>query len=792
MPALPKLKLSAGYLFALIFLSLSFCCPPDLLAQDDVKIGQWRSHLPYQRAHYITQSETTLYFTTEWSIYSIDKASNEVSFLSKVEGLSDIGMSLIKYDPFNDQLIAIYANSNIDLITDQQITNLPFILTSDIVGDKQVYDVFIENETTTYLAMGFGLKVLNVRDQEFGDETKAGIRFNSVVVFNNAVYAGTDEGIYRFDRAVSNNIQDFGEWEWLGPEKGFPADYSSSTLSVFEGSLYTNINDTLFRYDGNSLDSLYHEPFFNIHYLSAEGQRLIVGLKCCMPNADCSCASSCTENCNGKALFMDATGAYLTSGADCINRARYALEDEKGRIWYADTWRNLRKADDYEDDCTNSLLRYNSPRTQAATALAIDDDAVWVATELHALDPKFAADGYYSFIDGSWRVYSNLNKGVLTDLLGFITLAINPTNNKVYIGTVWDGLVEMEDNEPVRLHNASNSTLRYSEDPNRIRVTGLAIDENDNLWVANHTAQQPISVLKSDGSWTNDLLNVPHKSLRYLVIDNAGYKWFAIDGGGQALLVYDDGGTVDDKNDDRFRTFSSGNSELPSNSIFSLAVDLDGDVWVGTNEGIVIFECGGNVFDDNCRGSRRILEVGGFNAYLLESEEVWAIAVDGANRKWVGTANGVFVLSASGEEQLAFFDTENSPLFDNQINAIAINHNNGEVFIGTGKGLISYRSDAVAGGTTNRIDAYAYPNPVRPDYDGPIAIKGLARDANVKITDINGQLVYETKALGGQAIWNGRDYNGRKASSGVYLVFSTNTRNLTTPDAIVTKILFLH
>jgi len=211
-------------------------------------------------------------------------------------------------------------------------------------------------------------------------------------------------------------------------------------------------------------------------------------------------------------------------------------------------------------------------------------------------------------------------------------------------------------------------------------------------------------------------------------------------------------------------------------------------------EGVYVFECGSNVFDASCTGSRRIVNVGGFNAYLLETEDVRAIAVDGANRKWFGSMNGVFVQSPNGEEQIAFFDKDNSPLFDNTITEIAINPANGDVFIGTGKGLISLRSEAQTGGVIHDSEVYAYPNPVRPDYDGPIAIRGLPRDANVKITDVNGQLIFETKALGGQAIWDGKDYNGRKASSGVYLVFSiTNPRKtLNNPNTFVTKILMIN
>src|SRR5690606_32310048 len=171
-------------------------------------------------------------------------------------------------------------------------------------------------------------------------------------------------------------------------------------------------------------------------------------------------------------------------------------------------------------------------------------------------------------------------------------------------------------------------------------------------------------------------------------------------------------------------------------------------------------------------------------------ETVYAIAVDGANRKWFGTGSGVFVQSPAGNEEVAVFNTDNSPLLNDRIIDIAIDGTNGLVYIATNGGIMSYRTDAINEEFTHSAEVYAFPNPVRPDYDGPIAIRGLAEDANVKITDIRGQILFETQALGGQAIWDGRDLKGRMAETGVYLVFSTNAgTDFSKPDALVTKIL---
>ena len=184
----------------------------------------------------------------------------------------------------------------------------------------------------------------------------------------------------------------------------------------------------------------------------------------------------------------------------------------------------------------------------------------------------------------------------------------------------------------------------------------------------------------------------------------------------------------------------------------------------------------------------------GFGGFLLETEEIRAIKTDGGNRKWIGTTGGVFLLSPDGSEQLAFFDEENSPLLDNLVRSIAINPTDGTVYFGTEFGIISYKADASTARQFFPEELTIFPNPVEPGYDGPVAIDGLQRDARVKITDVSGKLVFESTATGGRFLWDGADYNGRRVTSGVYLVFaSSNGRRigLTNPDAAVGKIVFI-
>ncbi len=752
-----------------------------LPAQNDLMIGQWRSHLPYQFGRHITQSPDKVYYTTDWAILAMDKEEGSVEFISKVEQLSAAGTELVKYDPATETLIVTYGDGVFDLIKNNTTTTFANIREDGNFFNRKINDISFAKTGKAYFSAGFGVIEFDMELQEFGFTANLAIDVLGLAYYKGAFYAATEEGIYTAVDDPAIDLKDISNWQLLDMDDGFPPDYTSRSIVSFQDKLYFDLSDTLlYSYDGQTLDSLYYDVARKVQYLTHEGEHLLIGMRC-------------RSNCDGEVIFYSGNGFDQKDGSSCTDRPLYAIETPEGQVWYADTWRDLRVSDSAGGDCQK--FKFNSPFDQLATEIVFNGDDVLIATEPTRRKIAFSPNGFYRLSAGQWEVFNKRNVPVMkaAGLNAFYRIAVSPATGKIFVGTFWDGLIEFDGKDHFILHNSAKSPLDPAiGDPNTTRVGGLAFDADNNLWIANHLAPNPIAVLKPDGSWTNNFPEAPPGApLRQVVIDQNGYKWFAMDGENRGVLVYDSG-ILEDPTDDRARILSVLNSELPTNLVNCLAMDLDGDVWVGTQAGPVVFECGNNVFDDICQGSRRIVEVGGFNAFLLEDENVLTIAVDGANRKWFGTESGVFIQSANGEEQIAFFNKDNSPLFDNVIYDIAVNPKNGEAFIGTGKGLISYRSQATEGGTVNRPDAYAYPNPVPSDYTGPIAIKGLARDADVKITDISGQLIFETKALGGQAIWDGRDYNGRKASTGVYFVFSTSTKRPENPDAIVTKILLIN
>ena len=769
------------------------------IGQNALPIGKWRAHLPYRIGQYVTQSKDQVFYSTGLSIITLDKEELSTQFISKVNGLSNAGINLIKYNLFSDILIVVYSNSVFDLVKPDEVITMNQIKNfENISGDKSVNNIFIDNESDIYLATSYGLSKVNILANEFAFTTFTGVPVQDVIIFNNRLWIATEEGVY--STPISNPIpDDFSNWDFLDEEDGFPADYSANVFSIFNDELYLGINNGVYRFINNGLEFVYEDedPVKTLKYLSAEGPHLLIGFEKC-PASGCSF---------GKMVYLNANGTLGFPSRSCMGVPNNAIEDEQGRIWFGDDWRNFRMMNSLDDqNCTT--LSFNSPYSEENKEIFIQDNQVWIAAGglTAAFGNRFLAHGFSSFIDGQWTIFTRDNVEVLKgqnqndpadDLRDFLSITVHPENGKVYAGSFLEGLIEIDGDNFV-VYNEQNSTLQDATGDNgRVRVGGLAYDENNNLWMSNHAASggRPISVLKEDGTWQSFNAACGQSSLHQLGIDGNGFKWFALSSGQAGVLAFDEG-DIDDPTDDRCRTFTTGNSDLPSNDVNSLAVDLDGDVWVGTTKGVLIFDCRGNTFESDCRGTKRIVEVDGFGAFLLETEEIQTIAVDGANRKWIGTKNGLFLLSPSGEEEIERFTVDNSPLFDNNIVDIAINDKTGEVFIGTSKGIISYQSDAVSGRAINNAKVEVFPNPVRGTYDGPITIRGLARDANVKITDVNGKLVFETQALGGQAIWNGRDYNGRRANSGVYLIFSTsdpsNSGFNASADTAVGKLLLIN
>jgi hypothetical protein len=774
------------FLTALSLLCLTFpvFAQTDTIPFPPLGLGEWQQHLPWQRATYVTQSSKKTYYATEWAVVEIDKVDRTPRFITKVEGLSDVGIGLIRYNAAADVLVIAYSNSNIDLYHpgDQTVTNLPFIKKNiNLVGDKKIYDIAF-NGADAYLACGFGVLKLNLTKAEAVYTTFIETPVLSFGIYRDYLYAGSTEGVFRL---LVNDINpaDFGRWEALGADKGFPQGSHVNAMTVKNDRLYLGIEKQFYAFDGTNATLIASHPEREVVYLTSEGPGVLIGWR---------------KEFQGAIEYLEPNGTrYEISGPCEATIPEYAVEDGVKKFWIADFNDRFRYFDLATNQC--EFFTYNSPFNHKSSEITIGPDGTtYVATPgpNSGLSALYYQDGLYVYKDQQWKLWNKNTIPALVDSefswVDLWKVAAHPTKDQVFVGSWVGGLLDFTAGAFTKKYTQNNSILKNAgaSGTTRTAIGGLAFDGSQNLWISNYGAGAPIAVLKADGTLRNFSAS-PAQNLLQVAVDQNGYKWFVVAFNG-GVMVYDSGKDLDSPADDRYKIFTTSNSVLPTNTVNCVSVDLEGDVWVGTQQGVVSFECGSNVFESTCLGRRRIVTVDGFNGYLLETEDVKTIAVDGANRKWFGTSNGVFVESPDALTQVANFTSTNSPLFDNNITDIAINGKTGEAWIGTEKGLISVRGEATVGGKINSKMPYAYPNPVRPDYDGPIAIYGLAKDANVKITDITGNLVYEGKALGGQAIWNGKDYLGRRAATGVYLIFATSSVSFDTPDAVIAKVVIIN
>ncbi|MFB0998309.1 MAG: hypothetical protein QMC28_06395, partial [Flavobacteriales bacterium] len=377
----------------------------------------------------------------------------------------------------------------------------------------------------------------------------------------------------------------------------------------------------------------------------------------------------------------------------------------------------------------------------------------------------------------------------------FIGVAVNPKSPKQAIGCAYavKGMIELANNDVGKAYDSSNSSMQLSlTHGDRFAITDAEYDSDGNLWAINSWAEKPLLVKTQGGTWNSfDCGSLSNKNIvsKLIINNNLGYKWMIFKD--LNIVVYNDNETPLDDSDDEYQVINNaeqnGNLEyIPT----AIAEDLDEEVWIGTERGIFVIYNPEDIFEEygDFEAQRINIEQDGNIEYLLENEFITAIAIDGGNRKWIGTqSSGVFVLSSDGINQIHQFTLENSPLLSNTINDIDIDDETGEVFFSTDKGLISYKGIATAPQEAF-IDVYSYPNPVPPGYSGLIGIRGLMYNSDIRITDISGNTVFATKSLGGQAIWDGNKLDGTRASSGVYLVFMVN-ENGTAKE--VTKILFM-
>jgi len=744
-------------------------------------VGLWREHLPYNSVIDITTDERKIYAATPYSLYSVDRGTNSIERYSKVTGLHETGISRIAYDNTGEKLLIAYTNSNVDILYRNDIINIPDIKRSAISGDKTIYDIFIAGNRY-YFSTGLGIVVIDAERYEVKDTWFIGAggnpsRVSSFATSGSFFYAATEEGLKRVS-ATNSNPADHTNWTLVSGTNGLPAGAYQQVLST-GNTIIARQNGSLYILNGNSWTLFYTSDWPILDCNSSHNQLLLCQRK---PTGE-SRVAVLDPNGNTTRIVMQPTVISLPRKAILFNNEPWVGDEYGGLSHFTTSSFEQYQPNSPESIASGEMLVYNT--VFYATAGAVND----------AWNYQYNGNGIYQFKAGSWTNINRYRFPPIDTLLDYITIAADRRDGSIWAGSYGGGLLHVKEGPAFEIFKQHVFAPAIG-DPGSYRIAGLAFDADNNLWVSNYGAAQPLLVRKADGNWQR--FTVPfflfENALTQVIIDNNNYKWIVVTKN-NTLLCFDHGASIDNTGDDRWESYrpGTGNGNLPDGDVLCAAKDKTGFIWVGTTNGIGVIECTADVFSSRpCDAVWPIIKTGNFAGYLFSGQEVRSIAVDGANRKWVATRNGLWLINAEGSSVIYNFTEENSPLLSNDVKKIAIDGQTGEVYIATAKGICSFRSTATEA-TDKNEQVLVFPNPVAPGYTGTIAIRGVANNAVVKITELNGRLVYQTRALGGQAVWDGKDYRGQRISSGVYLVLITGETADTgvKPDKAAARIIFV-
>lgn len=744
-------------------------------------IGQWRSHLPLNKGRFVDRQNDKIISAAADGIFIYNTSDNSLEILSKVNSLSDVGISFMRYNASKDVLVVYYENGNLDLISGAGTVNISDIKRKNIIGSKKVNDIQFAGNFA-YLSADFGLIKLDIVKNEIKETyqmtfTGSINKIYGTATDGNLLYAATDSGVYSAP-INSPNLNFLGSWtQILAPQSGTVYRniiwYSNRLLVNYR----SGPDDRLYEYNGSTWNNTGLGNYDGRTLRQSAGKLVFTGTY------------------NVKVIDQSLQEIFQINIPGEVENMRDALTDDNLTVWIADSEKGLVRAVNSQQ---YSAIVPNGPKSAMSAEIEIVNDVLWVCHSERGRkwNTTYSKDGFSRFKDEQWTTFNS--KTVTSSIASLDTffdpmsIAVDKRNSEhLFIGSKVVGVLEFENGNVKSFFNEQNSSLQVpTGNPGVCEIGDMAFDSNNNLWVVN-SAPAPLSVYKTDGSWQS--FSFPgaltgNIFAGELLIDSYNQKWADFNESG--ILVFDDSKPAGST---RFRLLTSGTGTggLPSADVRCLAEDQQGQIWVGTAKGVAVYYSPGSVLQGGISADAQqvLIYADGSYQYLLETEVVSAIAIDGANRKWFGTENsGVFLVSADGTEELLRLNMSNSPLPSNNITALGINQKTGEVFIGTDRGMMSYRSDATLG-KEFCDNTYAYPNPVRPGYEGPIAITGLVNNGRFKITDVSGTLVYEANALGGQAIWYGKNFEGQKVKSGVYLIFSSDAEGKNT---CITKVLLMN
>jgi ligand-binding sensor domain-containing protein len=708
-----------GLIVLVILLTISNCWGQNNIGA----IGQWREHHNNQSVKNVVKGDK-IYGASKYQLFSVD-SKNNIEYIGKSNGLNEVGIQTIKWHTLSQQLIVAYNNSSIDIIHGDQVFGINDIQLSNLYPNNKINDISVLDKWVL-LATNFGIVILDVEKKEIKDTWFPNNNRKAVITYQTAttadsLYVVTEEGL--FSTSIKNN--------WILPNQWIH-------LAAFKAlgiKGVANQKNTIYAYSDNSIFQLPNTQPYAI-FTTAKIKQVI---------ADTASILVALQHGNNKGSVVNINyNKTITTIVDTtilVHPTALLLEDQG--YWIADSVKGLLHK-------TTSLnwLPLSGPTQSIETRSAINDKI---------LITPFGNDkiGFATYTAAGWTNYTNFNT---TANLPILNDAVLDSKD----GSVWF----TADNSLVHI----DVVARKMETIVPSIVTGKLVDvqigTDGSIW----TLKEGQGILVSNKNTWN-LITPPSdyekQGFQSFLLSSYGQAWIIVPNA-QGLYAYQSAQNYSTAAWKKFTT-ARGNGNLPSNTITCITEDKIGNIWIGTDKGVGIINCG-DLTTNSCDAYTPIVTNNGFAGTLFQNTTINTIAIDGANRKWVGTNNGAWLLSSDGTTIIEHFIATTSPLPTDTITQILVDPIMGEVFFNTPQGMVSFRGTSTEAAATQE-SILIYPNPVAPDYSGPIAFKGLVENAMVKITDLSGRLVFQTRSLGGQAIWNGRSYEGQKIATGIYLVF---------------------
>ena len=737
-------------------------------AQSDLS---WQGYFSYNEIKDVSEAANAVFAVSENALFSKNTTTNLIKTTNTIDGLSGQTISSLYHSATFNKTILGYENGLILVINqvDGTILNVVDIINKQLPANLKKINHFMEFEGIAYVSCDFGIVQFNLATMLFGDtyfigDNGAEIIVNQTTVFNGFIYAATNNGIRRAAIANENRI-DFNQWTTV-------AAGNWSGITAFGTDLYAT--DTFGNVQKLSATSSSFTGFTQLPQRS-------VDMRATTDNLILTTLNSIYIYSNQMVLVRQINTNQIPESnlgftcATILGDAVFIGTKENGLITTS-----LASAVTFENSTPIGPARNN------IFSLQVTPNVLW------AVYGDYTA-GYNPYPLDSYGISKFNEKGWLNipyqKVLGaqsMTRIAINPSNeNEVYASSFFSGLLKIENDEPKILYNQTNSGLEsltfVGPDYVDIRVNGSAFDKSGNLWVTNSRIKNGLKVLKPGGQWQsyamdNILDSAIDNNFGTMAIDKNGTKW---------LSTSEDGVIGFNETNNKFKKITSGpdTGNLPISNVRVVAVDNRNQLWIGTTKGLrVLPNVSSFQSEEQMTANPIIILEDNLAQELLFEQFITDIAVDGANNKWIGTADsGLFLVSPNGQETKYHFTINNSPLPSNVVNDIGINNATGEVFIATAKGMVSFKGVSTAA-NDDLSNAYVYPNPVRPEYQGTVKIAGLLDKATIKITDIEGNLVYETTSEGGTIEWDTTAFGKYKVASGVYMIF------ISAQDGVETKV----